>query len=396
MDSKYIKEKGSGSNSKYIKNKDDRGYGHSHRSGDNRSADGLSGRARYLEMLEREQEMKDTLELIEGDHTAQERIAKREAAKKAAAKQEAAKKRDENEKKSSGKAASKLKITQGAEGSGVAFSSSNEIEAKPLANEDEDDKVFRKVIIRNIITCSILAVISFLLQIASFHVPLTPSMTRLDLSAIPELLAAVSFGPIAGVAIIIIKNLFYVLILGNAVTATAVSNVILDSIFVGVASFIFARGMFSPMAIEKRMMEDPEGMRDARVPMIIKSGLIGALVTTPISYFAVMNVVYPLIFRLYNAQGYNEAMFVAEYNKALHMLNSYLPSPLNGIVTEITTLSKGVMVYNLPITFAKLMFVTIFVAIVFRWLSKVLFYRPNIDPDDVAAMRKKQQAQHKK
>ena len=385
--SKYIKDKGSGSNSKYIRNKDD--YHSNSRSGD--SAEGLSGRARYLEMLEREQAMKDTLEMLEGDSTAAERIAKREAAKKEAAKKEAAKKIAES-KGTTKKAAEPLKLSKTGEGSTVPFSS--EIEAKPLANEDEDEKVFRKVLIRNIVTCSVLAIIAVVLQIFSFRLPLMPGMARVDLSAIPELLAAISFGPLAGFALVFIKNAIYILIMQSSVFATALSNVILDTVFVGLASIIFARGMFSPMAIERRMMqemEDPDRVRDERGRMIIKSGLIGALVTTPISYFTSMNIVYPLVFKQFGSYGYNADYYVVIYNDALRALNSHLPAPLNGIITEITSLSQGVLLYNLPITFVKLMLETIFVAIVFKWLTQILFYKPTVDAEDMHQKRKGQQ-----
>ena len=332
--------------------------------------------------------------LIEGDYTAKERIAKREAVKKEAAEKEAAKKQVESERKSNAKPASTLKLSQGSEGGTVSFSS--DVEAKPLANEDEDDKVFKKIVIRNIATCAVLAITAFLLQLITFRLPLMPNMIRTDLSAIPELLAAVSFGPIAGVAIVLIKNGLFAIIMGDAVAATAISNAIMDSAFVGVASFIFARGMFSPMAIEKRMMEDPEGVRDNRGKMIFKSGLIGALVATPISYFTVTKIAQPMIFRQFGAYGYTAESYLVIYNDALRALNSHLPAPLNGIITEIPTLSRGVLIYNLPFTFLKYIAVTVIVAIIFKWLSKILFYRPTLDPEDVETMKKQQQNSQKK
>lgn len=340
--SKYIKDKGEGSNSKYLRDKDNHSP-HSRYSRENTSPDGLSGRARYLEMLEREQEMKDTLEILEGDYTASERIKKREEAKKEAAKKEAAKRAAEHKDTREKKAAKKLTLTRDGDGTNVAFSSNTPtVEAKPLANEDEDEKVYRKVILRNIITCGILCVIAFVFQIANFRLPLMPGMTKIDFSAVPELIAAVAFGPIAGVSIIIIKNALYVLIFQTTVLSSAISNVIIDSVFVFTASAIYARGVFSPMAIERQMMqrrEDPDNVKDPRGRSIFMGGLLGAIITTPISYFAATYIVYPLIFRWYGSKGYTEEYYVMLYNDALRALNSHLPAPLNGIITEITTLS---------------------------------------------------------
>ncbi len=368
--SKYIKSKGAQSNSKYIKNKNPNASNSTNHEG----GEGLSGRARYLEMLEREREIKDSYDLVEDDSRTAERRAKREAAKKQV---------EAERKKAAKQRAATLKVTNGVDGANVAFSS--EVKAKPLANEDEDEKLFRKITIRNLVTCSIIGVIALLLQIGSFNLPLVPNMIRVDLAVVPELLAAIAFGPIAGVAIIVAKNAFYILIFGNNVLATAISNVILDSLFVFIASAIYARGMFSPRAIQEhrmRQMEDPDSLKGTRRRMVTKSGLIGALITTPISYFTAMYIVYPLIFRMFGSAGYSAEYFVVQYNDALRAFNTHLPSPLNSVFTEITTLSQGVLMYNLPIMFVKMVLVTLFVAIIFKPLSKILFYHPPVDPKE--------------
>ena len=136
------------------------------------------------------------------------------------------------------------------------------------------------------------------------------------------------------------------------------------------------------------MMDERESRLSERFVMIVKSGFIGALITTPLSYLTTLKIVYPLVFRLYSDQGYTADYYIMLYNDALRALNTHLPSPLNGLITEITTLSKGVLLYNLPLTFVKLIFVTLFVAIVFKWLCKILFYKPPVDHDDPNAVKR--------
>ena len=378
--SKYIKEKGARSNSIYIKDKD-RNTRYS-KSSDS-SGDGLSARARYLEMLEREQAMKEAFHQIEtGERPAPKPEPEPEAIP------------EEKEEKVSYFKSTKPEPSAFAYGDDTESVSSAGVEAKPMANEDEDEKLFRKIWVRNIITCVILGAIALVMQIVNFRLPLTPMHMRMDFSALPELLVAVAFGPIAGIAVIVAKNIFYVLFMHTSVLATAISNIILDSLFVGIASSIYARGVFSPMAIERRMvarMENPDNVPDDRRRMIIKGGLIGAVVTTALSYVTIMYIIYPIIFRQFGSYGYTAEKYIYYYQDAITSLKSHLPASIGGILADITSLSQGVLTYNLPFTFIKLVLVSVIVALLFKPLSKILFYRPTIDPEDLEMMRQQRQ-----
>lgn len=60
-----------------------------------------------------------------------------------------------------------------------------------------------------IVTAGILAAISTVLRFLEIPLPLIPSFLKLDLSNIPALIGGFALGPIAGAAILLVKNLIY-------------------------------------------------------------------------------------------------------------------------------------------------------------------------------------------
>ena len=62
---------------------------------------------------------------------------------------------------------------------------------------------------RTITMTALLAAISYVLAFLEFPVPLSPSFARMDLSDLPALIGTFAFGPVTGVMIELIKNIFY-------------------------------------------------------------------------------------------------------------------------------------------------------------------------------------------
>ena len=62
-----------------------------------------------------------------------------------------------------------------------------------------------------------LSAVAFLLMFIEFPIPaLIPSFVKLDISDLPELLAAFSLGPVYGIAVTFLKNLLFVLLHGTS------------------------------------------------------------------------------------------------------------------------------------------------------------------------------------
>ncbi len=63
--------------------------------------------------------------------------------------------------------------------------------------------------LRFLVTAGVLAAIATILRFLETPLPLIPAFLKLDLSNIPALIGGFALGPIAGTAILIIKNLIY-------------------------------------------------------------------------------------------------------------------------------------------------------------------------------------------
>ena len=85
---------------------------------------------------------------------------------------------------------------------------------------------------------AVLSAVAFVLAFFEFPVPLTPSFARMDLSDFPALIGAFAFGPMAGILIELIKNLF-----GLFSTATSgigeLANFLMGASYVGTAGMIY-------------------------------------------------------------------------------------------------------------------------------------------------------------
>lgn len=87
---------------------------------------------------------------------------------------------------------------------------------------------------------ALLAAISFALAFLELPVPLSPSFAKMDLSDFPALIAAMSLGPWAGVAVELVKN-----VLGLSTTSTGgvgeLANFLIGGTFAYVAGIVYYR-----------------------------------------------------------------------------------------------------------------------------------------------------------
>ena len=62
---------------------------------------------------------------------------------------------------------------------------------------------------RLIAGCGILIAVAVILQYIEISIPIMPAFLKLDFSDLPEIIGAFAYGPLAGCAITIIKNLIH-------------------------------------------------------------------------------------------------------------------------------------------------------------------------------------------
>lgn len=93
------------------------------------------------------------------------------------------------------------------------------------------------------ITVGMLSSIAYLLIMVDFPLPFLPNFLLIDFSEIPALIAAIVFGPVAGITVEAIKNILHYLIQGSAtgVPVGEISNFIAGILFILPSSYMFRR-----------------------------------------------------------------------------------------------------------------------------------------------------------
>ena len=90
---------------------------------------------------------------------------------------------------------------------------------------------------------AMLSAVAFLLMFIEFPIPaLIPAFVKLDVSDLPELLAAFSLGPVYGVAVALLKNLLFLVLHGTSSAYVGeVFNFIMGGVFAFGAGFVYQR-----------------------------------------------------------------------------------------------------------------------------------------------------------
>lgn len=223
-----------------------------------------------------------------------------------------------------------------------------------LNAEKESKKLNRKsLILRNIVFTAVGLVLSLIFNIFSFGVPYTPSVVRIDFSAFTELWVGLAVHPIAGILVVLLKNVLYYIIRPGGL-ASIPGKVILDSLLI-VLTWIISKWLInSPMiqvkAERRAMMNLPP--KDYSASVIFAGGFISGIITAFASLLTTKYIQLPLLFKYFNDQGYNAQAVLANYQQALEKLHYRFPFTQT-IVPAIDTIMQGAIVYNVPICIAK-------------------------------------------
>lgn len=94
--------------------------------------------------------------------------------------------------------------------------------------------------IRYLTVTAMLSAVAFILMFLDFSVPFMPAFIEMDISELPALIGAFSFGPVCGVIVCLVKNLMHLLITTTGGVGE-ISNFILGAVFVFPAGWIYKR-----------------------------------------------------------------------------------------------------------------------------------------------------------
>lgn len=167
--------------------------------------------------------------------------------------------------------------------------------------------------VRKLVYTAVMAALSVVLsEVLSFKVPFMPSFITFDFSDVPALLAALTMGPVSGVAVALIKNLegLFTSMTGGV---GELSNFILSACLVLPAGLI--------------------ANKSAKYSHVIPACLCGAAVMAGVSLVSNYFVVYPI----YTA--------IMPMEVIIGMYRAILPGA--------DTLFKCLLIFNVPFTFVK-------------------------------------------
>ncbi len=204
--------------------------------------------------------------------------------------------------------------------------SSNE---STISNNSIKASRFSKV--RTMTGVAMLSAVAYVLMFFEFAVPLMPSFIKLDFSELPALIGGFAYGPAAGVAICLIKNIIHLL---NTQTGGVgeLSNFILGAVFVFISAAIYKK------------MHSKKGA--------ILGATVGAAAMAAVSLVTNYYIVYPI---------YTVFMPMDAIIGAYQLI---LPS--------VKDLWQCLLVFNVPFTFIKGMCSVIVTVMVYKPLSPIL------------------------
>ncbi|MBQ1603573.1 MAG: ECF transporter S component [Oscillospiraceae bacterium] len=188
----------------------------------------------------------------------------------------------------------------------------------------------------HVAVASMLSAVAFVLMYVEFPIPaLIPSFIKLDVSDLPELLAAYALGPIWGVVVTLLKNLLFSVFHGTSSAYVGeLCNFLLGSVFSFTAGLFYHRH---------------KSRRTALFGAVLGAVLM-ALISLPINYF----IVYPAYVVVYKLR----------MDVIISMYQAILPTADN--------LIKCLAIFNIPFTFFKGMLDVLLCFLIYKPLSPLL------------------------
>ncbi len=132
----------------------------------------------------------------------------------------------------------------------------------------------RKVNTHTLVKVALLGALSVVLMMLEIPLPFAPPFYQIDFSEVPVLLGAFSLGPVAAIAIELLKNLLYMLIKGTATAGVGeLANFLIGLSFVLPAALLYRR--------KKSLKHAIAGMAAGVVCITIVGALVNYFVLLP-------------------------------------------------------------------------------------------------------------------
>lgn len=184
---------------------------------------------------------------------------------------------------------------------------------------------------RKLTTTAVLAAMSSILMFLEFSVPVVPWFLKYDFSDLPAIIASFGVGPLAGVAVELIKNLIH-LTVTQTFGVGELANFIIGSCYVLPAGIIY---------------KHRKNIKGALTGALTGT-LLMAIVSIPVNYF----ITYPVY--------------------ATFMPMEAILAIYTAINPAADTLIKALLIFNLPFTFIKGLISVIITFLIYKKISPLI------------------------
>lgn len=208
-----------------------------------------------------------------------------------------------------------------------------------------EHKKTSSMVIRKILVSVLLLILSTGLEFLRIEFKFLPSFLDVDFSIFPEFIVLVLYGLFAGISVVVLKNiahmLIFYLVYGNISYVGELSKFLTDMVFL-----IIVFAIYYLITKGKPAYEVP---RKTRRKGVVISGVISSVLTSVIMLPISNYLIYPMFVKYFAARDIQIGF--------LQLYAEKLPS--------ITSIWQGLLIFNLPWEFAKLICVTIFATITY-------------------------------
>lgn len=190
--------------------------------------------------------------------------------------------------------------------------------------------------VRKLTVTAMLAAVATVLMFLDFSTPFIPAFVKMDISELPALLASFSLGPVYGVAVCLVKNLFNLIFHGSTGGIGELCNFLLGAAFAGAAGLLYSRSKTRKMAVLASLV----------------GAAVMALVSVPVNYY----ISYPVYARLFGGMD----NIIAAYQA--------LRPGTDGLL-------ECLVVFNMPFTLVKGLLDAALCFLIYKPLSPILHGR---------------------
>ena len=191
--------------------------------------------------------------------------------------------------------------------------------------------------VRNLAVTGMLSAVGCVLMMLDFPLPmLIPGFVQMDFSELPALLASFSIGPVAGIAVCLLKNILAAIFHGSTLGIGEVCNFLMGAVFSGVAGLIYQHNKTRKTAV---------------IGALVGAAAM-AIASVPINFF------------------FSYPVYAVAFGGMEAIIGAY-----QAINPNVGSLLGCLIVFNMPFTLVKGLLTALLAFLVYKPLSPILHGR---------------------